>query len=377
MITDDLKKLAVKQGTPLLVIDHSVIRKNYETFRKFMPRVEPFYAMKANPVPEILKTLYKLGAGFDVASLGEFNVLSNVLEGNKKKKTDFIYDKVIYANPVKPIEYLEKLKEYNLLMTFDNSVELDKIAKHYKNARLVLRVDVPNVGAIVELSSKFGAKKDICINLIKQADKLGLNIVGLSFHVGSQCTNYENYQRAFEISNDIIKQAKELGHDLQFLDIGGGWPAPYDSNVIPFENFAKVINEQIEKYYKSSNIRIIAEPGRFMVATSTTFVGEIIGKGFRMEKPFYYLNDGVYGTFSGAIFDHIQYHFKSFKEGKLIESAIAGPTCDALDKISTNDLLPDLQIGDLLYAENAGAYTNASASSFNGFPLAKIVNINI
>ncbi|MFX0005568.1 MAG: type III PLP-dependent enzyme [Promethearchaeota archaeon] len=366
-----------KNGTPLIVIDHNLIRSNYHKFCKYLSRVKPFYAIKANPELKIVETLYKEGAGFDVASWEELMIVYDTIKGNHEDKKAFINEKVIYANPVKRIDSLKKLNEYSIRMTFDNYIEIDKIAKYCKNNRLILRVDVPNTGSVVELSTKFGANPKICIDLIKYAKKAGFDVEGLSFHVGSQCSNLDNYNQAFQIAYNIFEQAKEIDQKLTFLDIGGGFPAPYDENVPSFESLAEIINNKISQYFNSSNMKIIAEPGRFFVATGAVAIVEINGKAIRNDKTYYYVNDGVYNTFSGTIFDHIQYHFKAFKEGVLKESAVVGPTCDALDKISLNEWLPDLDVEDLLYSENVGAYTNASATHFNGFPPAKVIHINI
>ncbi len=364
-------------GTPLIVIAHDLIKANYYKFCKYLPNVKPFYAIKANPESKIVKTLYNEGCGFDVASWEEFMIVYETIEGNHEEKKAFMNEKVIYANPVKRIDSLKKLNEYSIRMTFDNYIEVDKIAQYCKNSRLILRVDVPNTGSVVELSTKFGANPKICLDLIKYAKKAGFNVEGLSFHVGSQCSNFDNYIQAFKIAHNIFEQAKNFGQELTFLDIGGGFPVPYDEDVPSFETLAEVINNSIFQYFDTPKIRIIAEPGRFFVATTAIAIVEINGKAIRNDKVYYYVNDGVYNTFSGTIFDHIQYHFKAFKEGVLKESAVVGPTCDALDKISLNEQLPDLNIEELLYSENIGAYTNASATHFNGFPPAKIIHINI
>jgi len=371
-----LLNLANANGTPLIVIDHDLIKANYYTFCKYLPDVKPFYSIKANPEPKIVKTLYNEGCGFDVASWEEFMIVYDMIERNHEDKKAFINEKVIYANPVKRIDSLKKLNEYSIRMTFDNYIEVDKIAQYCKNSRLILRVDVPNTGSVVELSTKFGANPKICLDLIKHAKKAGFNVEGLSFHVGSQCSNFENYIQAFQVTRKIFEQAKDIGQELTFLDIGGGFPVPYDEDVPSFETLAEVINNNISQYFDNSEIRIIAEPGRFFVATTAVAIVEINGKANRNDKVYYYVNDGVYNTFSGVIFDHIQYHFKAFKEGLLKESAVVGPTCDALDKISLNEQLPELNLEDLLYSENVGAYTNASATHFNGFPPAKIIHIN-
>jgi ornithine decarboxylase len=371
-----LLELALKNKTPLLIVDHEILRENFKKFCSQLPRVKPYYAIKANPESEIVNTLYKMGSGFDVASWEEFMIVYDVIRGSKEKKNRFMNRNVIYANPVKRIDSLKKLNNYYLQMTFDNFIEIDKIAKYCKNSRLILRIDVPNTGSVVELSTKFGAPYNICIDLIKYANKMGFNVDGLSFHVGSQCSNYDNYIEAFRIASQIFEDSERIGNNLTILDIGGGFPVPYNNQVPSFEDLAKIINSSIRSYFDSPEINIIAEPGRFLVATSATAVVEINGKAIRNNKSYYYVNDGIYNTFSGVLFDHIQYHFKSFKEGNLEETAVVGPTCDALDKISLNEMLPELDIEDLLYSENTGAYTNASATHFNGFPPAKVLHIN-
>jgi len=371
-----LLELALKNKTPLLIVDHEILRENFKKFCSQLPRVKPYYAIKANPESEIVNTLYKMGSGFDVASWEEFMIVYDVIRGIKEKKNRFMNRNVIYANPVKRIDSLKKLNNYYLQMTFDNFIEIDKIAKYCKNSRLILRIDVPNTGSVVELSTKFGAPYNICIDLIKYANKMGFNVDGLSFHVGSQCSNYDNYIEAFRIASQIFEDSERIGNNLTILDIGGGFPVPYNNQVPSFEDLAKIINSSIRSYFDNPEINIIAEPGRFLVATSATAVVEINGKAIRNNKNYYYVNDGIYNTFSGVLFDHIQYHFKSFKKGNLKESAVVGPTCDALDKISLNEMLPELDIEDLLYSENTGAYTNASATYFNGFPPAKVLHIN-
>ncbi|MEX2684688.1 MAG: type III PLP-dependent enzyme [Candidatus Sigynarchaeota archaeon] len=371
-----LQELARQNGTPLMIVDHMAIRENFRTFRKLLPRVFPNYAIKANPEVEIVRTLYQEGSGFDIASWEEFTTLRRALPANEKEQQKFINSKVVFANTIKTIEALEGMRDFHIPMTFDNISELDKIEAHCKHAPLILRVEVPNDGAIVELSSKFGARYEDCRALLKHAEALNLKVIGVSFHVGSQCEKPDNFKTAFKLARQIFDDAKAMGHEFTTLDIGGGFPAPYDATVAPFEAFARLINDLIDSYFPSEQVKIIAEPGRFFVATAATSIASVIGKAIRHGRPYYYINDGVYHTFSGFIYDHIQYHFKAFKNGKSIPSTVAGPTCDALDTIVKDDPLPDLEIGDLVYSENTGAYTNASASFFNGFPPAKIIHVN-
>jgi ornithine decarboxylase len=236
---------------------------------------------------------------------------------------------------------------------------------------------VPNTGAMVELSSKFGAAPGEAVDLILAAGKAGLVVEGLSFHVGSQTTNFENYVAALNLAANLFKEARDRGYaKMNLLDIGGGFPAPYDASVKPFRELAKLINRELDRLFPK-NIQILAEPGRFLVATAAVAISKIIGKAVRDGKLCYYINDGVYHTFSGVIFDHCQYHLKSLRRGPRQICSVFGPTCDALDVVSMAEQLPaNLELGDLLYSENIGAYSHASSTWFNGFPPASVVHVN-
>ena len=373
-----LKKLAAQHGTPLFVVDHDELRRNYVTFKKYLPRIQAYYAVKANPDPAIVKTLFDAGASFDVASMPEFHIVHEYIKDMPdKERQAWIWDKIIYANPIKANETLQELNPYKPLVTYDNHEEIRKIKKYAPQAGLALRLKVPNTGAMVELSSKFGAAPGEAVDLILAADKVGLTVEGISFHVGSQTTNFKNYVAAINLAANIFKEAKDRGYTkMNLLDIGGGFPAPYDETVKPFRELAGIINREINRLFPK-NIQILAEPGRFLCATAATAVSKIIGKAVREGKLCYYINDGVYHTFSGVIFDHCHYHLKSFKRGPTQICSVFGPTCDALDVVSMAENLPrNLQLGDLLYSEQIGAYSHASSTWFNGFPPANVVHIN-
>ena len=235
MNSAELQSLAAKHGTPLVVVDHDVIRKNHAAFRRHLPRVQCYYAVKANPAPEIVRTLYRAGASFDVASMPEFmTVYENIRKLPKRRQQDFIWDKIIYANPIKPKQTLLALDQYKPLVVFDNPVELEKIQQYAPHAGLVLRLQVPNTGSMVELSSKFGCDPGDAADLISEADRLGLVVEGISFHVGSQCTNFENFVQALNIAAAVMQEASSRGHEMKSIDIGGGFPVPYDEHVRPF-----------------------------------------------------------------------------------------------------------------------------------------------
>ncbi len=374
--TGQLKELAQKHGTPLFIVDHDAVRSNYGAFKRYLPRVQAYYAVKANPDPEIIRTLYDIGASFDVASIAEFMLVhENIRDLPAKERQDFIWDKIVYSHPVKDRRTLEKLDQYKPLVAYDNAEEINKIRKHAPHAGLILRIRVPNTGSVVELSSKFGAAPSEAADLVSAAFDAGLVVEGLGFHVGSQCTNFDNYVQALSTSAAIMEETEARGCQLKLLDIGGGFPARYDRHVRPFRELAKILNAELNRLFPKS-LEILAEPGRFMVGTAATLVAEVIGKSERDGKRCYYINDGIYHTFSGVLFDHCQYHLKAFKKGPRQICAVFGPTCDALDTISQAEELPELNLGDLVYSENIGAYTHASSTYFNGFPPAKVIHIN-
>src|SRR6266545_4195532 len=316
MTQKQLQSLAKKHGTPLAIIDHDIIRRNYAEFRKHLRKVQCYFAVKANAEPAIIRTLYVAGASFDVASMPEFMmVYENIKHLSAKQQQDFIWDKIIYANPTKPKETLLALDKYKPLVTYDNLAELHKIKQFAPHAGVVLRLGVANTGSQCELSNKFGCDAGEAVDLILAAFKLGLVVEGLSFHVGSQCTNFENFVQALNIAAAVMKESKSRGHEIKILDIGGGFPAHYNEHVKPFSQLAKKSNAEISRLFPR-DIQILAEPGRFLVATAATSIARVIGKAVRDGKPCYYIDDSVYHTFSGIIFDHCQYPLQAFKDGK-------------------------------------------------------------
>src|SRR6202050_921602 len=369
-----LLQLAKKHGTPIVVVDHKVLRENYGQSRKYLPRVQVYYAVKANTHPAIVQTFYDAGASFDVASMAEFLEVHEKIEHlPAKQRQDFIWDRVIYANPIKAIETLQRLDPYKPLVTYDNHEEGIKIARYAPHSGLALRLRVPNTGSVVELSSKFGALPGEAVDLIAFAHNNKLTVEGLSFHVGSQCTNIQNYIQSLQLASGIFAEAKTRGFDLKLLDIGGGFPAHYDDTVPAFKSLAHALNPELDRLFPQP-VEILAEPGRFLVASAATAVAQIIGKAVRGDKLCYYVNYVVYQTYSGVIFDHCQYPLKSFKKGPTQYCSVFGPTCDALDTISLAEQLPDMELGEFVYAQNIGAYSAAHSTSFHGFPPARIVH---
>jgi ornithine decarboxylase len=352
-----------------MIIKRCALGKQYRRFSKCLPKVTPYYAIKANPHPGIIKTFVSLGTSFDVASAAE---MKQVLELGASPS------KIIFANTIKSAEDIIFARRQKVqLMTFDNEPELYKLAKYYPGAQVLVRIKVANSGSVVELSLKFGADPEHAFFLLRKAKALGLVPMGISFHVGSQAKNVENYLQALEISSNIFKEAKENGLPLKVLDIGGGFPIQHFDNEIGinFERMASHIKSQMKTLF-DKNVRFIAEPGRFFAGPAGILVTQVIGRTFRNNKNYYYINDGIYGDFSGMVFDHCRYEFKTLRRGQTFLSALAGPTCDSLDTLSLSEEIPELYVGDVVYVKNIGAYSCASATTgFNGFPPAKIIMV--
>jgi ornithine decarboxylase len=355
------------------IVDLSVIINQYKKWVEQLPKIKPYYAVKCNPDELVIKTLAILGAGFDCASKNEITLVLDNVNNDASR--------IIFANPAKADSHLRYARGVDVdLMTFDNKYELLKIINYNPSAQLVLRIKVDDSFSMCKFNSKFGADIDDVDNLMKLATDIGLDIVGVSFHVGSGCKNVSAYKVAIEKARKVFDIGKENGYILKMLDIGGGFPGVEDTE-ISFEQIAKSINEAIDIHFSEKDfpeeygLQIIAEPGRYFAAASHTLVLNVIAKNKIIDKETkevsfaYTLNDGVYGSLNCIVFDKAKPIIKPFNErdGKVYKCTVFGPTCDSMDTISTDCKLPDLAIGESVYIENAGAYTTAAASNFNGF----------
>ncbi|MBU0573674.1 MAG: type III PLP-dependent enzyme [Candidatus Margulisbacteria bacterium] len=365
LIRDMLKK----HKSPIMLIRKDILLGQFEQFRRYLPNVRPYYAIKANPNPDVIKTFVKLGSCFDVASAAEMDYVLSLGASPGD---------IIFANTIKSAEDLEQAHKKKVkFMTFDNESELYKIARYCPNARVLCRIKVDNVGSTVELSLKFGADADQAIFLLKKAKSLGLRPLGVAFHVGSQCVNVKNYVNALKVTSSIFEESKRVGLHLKVVDIGGGFPIRHfdDDNHVTFRDMASQLRKYMKKLFEK-DVEFIAEPGRFFVGPAGVLVTQVIGRTFRNNKNYYYLNDGVYADFSGMIFDHCRYEFKTLRRGQKFLSALAGPTCDSLDTLSLNEDLPEMDVGNVVYVKNIGAYSSASAvPNFNGFKPAQTLFI--
>ncbi|XP_015786453.1 ornithine decarboxylase isoform X1 [Tetranychus urticae] len=366
------------QEDAFYVVDIDDILNKHRNWIQSLPRVRPYYAVKCNSSRVILEILMGLGIGFDCASKGEIQELISL--GALPKD-------IIYANPCKPKSHIEYAAKTGVkLMTFDNTEELYKVARYMPDAQLVLRIRVPDEHAVCVLGTKYGAEMDDVTNLLTLAKKLNLNVTGVSFHVGSGCTSAEAYSIALQNARFVFDVAIELGFQMNLLDIGGGFPGSSDSP-ITFDEVAKVINANLDLYFPTDqDISIIAEPGRYYVASAFTLACNIVAKKVIKNSDgspnaMYYLNDGVYGSFNCTIFDHYEtkpttldaYRSGTDEQGLLstdqtqFQTTIWGPTCDSMDCIKKDFYFPEMQVGEWIIFPDMGAYTICAASNFNGF----------
>ena len=361
---DAVEKLAENYGTPLLVLSMEQVKANYECLKTYMPRVRIYYAMKANPHPEILKAMMNLGSSFDVASAGEIRTLNELGVSGER---------MIYANPVKLGAGFKACRDCGVTkMTFDSTSEIDKMKKELPGATVLLRLRIDNSTALVDLNKKFGAGRERAIELMLKAKEAGLDMAGIAFHVGSQVTNSDPYLNALDIAREVFEEAKEVGLDLRILDIGGGFPIPTPSVKFNLPEMLKQISARLDEDFPG--IEIWAEPGRYICGTTVNLITSVIGVTERGGQPWYFLDDGLYGTFSGVIFDQWDFKLISFKEGdERVAATFAGPSCDSLDIMFRGRMTVPLEVGDLLLVPSCGAYTSASATTFNGFSKAEFV----
>ncbi|XP_062324732.1 ornithine decarboxylase [Osmerus eperlanus] len=368
------------------VCDLGDVLKKHLRWARALPRVMPFYAVKCNDSRAVVMTLASLGAGFDCASKTEIHLVQSLGVDPSR---------IIYANPCKQVSQIKYASAHGVqMMTFDSEVELMKVARCHENAKLVLRIATDDSKAVCRLSVKFGATLKASRGLLERAQELGLDVIGVSFHVGSGCTDPDTYTQAISDARCVFDMASELGYNMHLLDIGGGFPGSEDVK-LKFEDITNVINPALDKYFPvDSGVRIIAEPGRYYVASAYTLAVNIIAKKVIMNEQsasdeedegtndrtlMYYVNDGVYGSFNCILYDHAHclptLHRKPKPEERMFPCSIWGPTCDGLDRIVEQCYLPDMQLGDWMLFENMGAYTVAASSTFNGFQKPDIYNI--
>uniref|UniRef100_V5GTY5 ornithine decarboxylase n=1 Tax=Anoplophora glabripennis TaxID=217634 RepID=V5GTY5_ANOGL len=364
------------QEEAFYICDVGDLVRKHKIWKTKLPRVEPHYAVKCNDSMTVLEVLNTLGAGFDCASKAEIN---------KVLSLDVRPNRIIFANPAKPASHIRHAASVGVSrMTFDNEMELHKVKKLYPDAEMVIRIRSDALEARCPLGMKFGCNPVTeAPELLRIARSLDINVIGVSFHVGSGCGEPQAFRRAIAASRDVFDYASTLGYQFHLLDIGGGYPGGRDTSI---DEIAEIINAALDDYFPDPCVQVISEPGRFYVTSAYTLACNIYsirkvvetdpetGKT-RNTHNMYYINDGVYGSFNCILYDQqvIKPHpLKEYPGAKYRSSSIWGPTCDSLDQVVENIMLPEMKIGDWLVFEDMGAYTLPVASPFNGFPIPKV-----
>lgn len=367
---DQAKDLAAVHGTPLLAVSRSAVRRNFEALQSGLPGVEFYYAAKSNPNSTILRTLFELGCSVDVCSVGEMNAALDA---------GFVPSQMLHTHPCKTEANLMTCYHAGLRwFVYDNVNELRKVRQLTPDVTLLLRVAMSSASSLINLSAKFGCAPSEAVGLLREARDLGMKVNGIAFHVGSQTLNPDDYDKALATVRKIWDEAAAEGIELEVLDIGGGMPAPYRESVLSLEAYCEMVSQSLATHFGDLPIRVIAEPGRVVSAESTTLVTSVIGKSVRPNgMTQYIIDDGLYGSFSGKVFDHVDFDIlaEDAADRPAFPCVVAGPTCDSTDVVTRDQELPDLEIGELLIVPTMGAYTNASASTFNGLDLAKPIEV--
>lgn len=363
------------QEDPFYVMDLGEVVARYQRWTELMPTVEPFYAVKCNDDRLLLSTLASLGAGFDCASKAEIDQVTDL---------GVAPERIIFANPAKMKSHILRAAALGVdMMTFDSETELLKIKHLYPDAQLVLRIRCDAVGAQCPLGMKFGCNPNTeAPRLLKIAALHQLNVIGISFHVGSGAGETEVYQRAIGVCRQLFTAATKLGFNMRLLDLGGGYPGGKNTDIY---EVSQVINAALATHFpEGSGVRVIAEPGRYFAAAAYTLAtmvhatreiapAEENGENHTM----YFINDGVYGSFNCILYDHQQVEAQPLKPSstKKLACSVWGPSCDGLDCVLPATRLPRLAAGDWLLFSDMGAYTMPVASAFNGFPVPTVLPV--
>ncbi len=352
--------------TPVLVGDLDLVADNFAQFRRAMPGVRPYYAVKCNSTAEILRTARAQGAGFEIASLGELRML---------QEAGVDPADVLYSNTVKPVSHVAGAAAAGVWrFAADSEGELDKIARVAPGAAVYIRVRVDDSGSVFPLSRKFGAEAHHARALLHQAARLGLQPYGLTFHVGSQCLATSAWVQAVACMGRLMRQLDADGIRVSMLDLGGGFPARYEESVPSIDQVGRVVNRSLEELLPYRPELVCAEPGRHLVAETAVLVSTVLGREERAGEEWLYLDVGAYNGLMETQQAVGQWRFplwSSRLDHGAVENVpftVTGPSCDSADTMFFGAMLPvTMAEGDRVYIGSAGAYTLSYASHFNGF----------
>ncbi len=362
-----MRRLVREFGSPLLIVDCARVRQQYQKLQRALPGVDLHYALKPLPHAAVIQAVIEKGGWLDLATTGEVQLV---------RRLGVEPARCIHTHPIKRGSDIRNALEYGI-STFvaDNPDEVRKFRAVAGRVALLLRVSFRSPGAVCDLSRKFGCDPEAALDLARLAADLGIDVCGYSFHVGSQVADAAKYVEAIGVCARLLGAAhrQQLG-SCNTLDIGGGFPIDYTERAADIGRLCAPIRRALAQLPR--RVRVIAEPGRFIVGPAAIGVATVMGRAQREGHWWYYLDDGLYGSYSGQHYDHARYPVSSLRNGPPLPSVLAGPTCDSIDVIAENLQLPQLRSGDLIVGREMGAYTWACASNFNFFPRAGVVAVN-
>lgn len=351
--------------TPYMLTDLQLFRNNVKLLQELLPRVAVFYAVKSRSDSEVIRALDDLVVGYDIASLGEYKMLADL---------GVSADRMLYSNPVKIPEHIAGTHKAGVkYFAFDSLDEAKKIASIAPGSNVYLRVKVSDYGSKFPLSSKFGVDPLHAVAYADTAKELGLNVCGLSFHVGSQSENPKTWSAAIKTAGQIIKRLEAAHIEITMVNMGGGFPAVYTEPIASIQEMAEVINQAIDKHLPP-DVHIVAEPGRFVSANTSLIVTSVLAREHRGGAEWLFVDMGVFqGLMEPLEMSDWKYPVFSIYGKDAHEFSkpfvLTGPTCDAYDTIGLNYSLPsNIKVGDQVFIGMTGAYTTVYASNFNGFP---------
>jgi ornithine decarboxylase len=352
--------------TPVLLLDRDKVREKAALIGRRIKNARVFYAVKANPDIEVLKLVDGLGLGFEIASEGELKMLVDLGVGPER---------IISSNPVKSLKFLRMAAEHGVgYFAYDSEAEVDKLAEHAPGCNAYIRLSVPNEGSEWPLSKKFGVELDDALRLLSYAKGRGVNPVGITFHVGSQCLNMYNWNSAVYKARELWGMAEEKGIGMRMLNIGGGYPISYTKGVVGIEEIEKNIDRLLRENFPG-DVEIFIEPGRAVVGDAGVFVSTVTGKAPRGDETWLYIDVGVFNglmeSLGGIKYSYIPESTKSGRGARRGLYVVAGPSCDSFDVMDKEVPLPEPEVGSLVLIPAAGAYTVSYASEFNGFQIPK------
>src|SRR6201994_1967415 len=360
---------------PCLVVDLDVVRENYAAFAKALPDTRVFYAVKANPAPEVLSLLATLGSCFDTASVAEIEM---VLAAGATA------DRISFGNTIKKERDIARAYALGVrLFAVDCKAEVEKVARAAPGTRVFCRILSDCVGAEWPLSRKFGCEPGMAVDVLEHALKLGFEADGVSFHVGSQQRNQHAWDRALASAAGVFKECGERGINLAMVNLGGGFPTKYLKNVPSVKTYGSAIFKALRKHFGNRIPETIIEPGRGMVGNAGLIEAEFALVSKKSEEDdvrWVYLDIGKFGGLAETMDESIRYPIRTPRDGDVMSACVlAGPTCDSADVLYEKEPYPlpvSLEIGDRLLIEGTGAYTSTYSSvAFNGIPPLKTYHI--